>query len=107
MKKSRVIQRSTQSGDHSNIAVISEDSDWIDERPEIIVDSEGVHTVTWISPSHLRKEMQDMASMEEQQTFLDKVISKMLLPPPGIKERIDPELLNKIIRRALLIMVLT
>ena len=96
----QAIQHSIQPGDHSNITVISEDSDWIDESPEIIVDTEGVARVTLISPSHLRKEIQ--SQLEEQQAFLDKVISKMLLPPLSIKERIDPELLNKIIRMALL-----
>lgn len=98
----RVFQRTSPSGDHSNIAVIAEDSDHISDKPRIIVDSEGVHTITWISPGHIRKEMKDMASqMEEQQIFLDKIISKMMLPPPGIKERIDPELLNKIIGKSL------
>lgn len=99
----RVFQRTTPSGDHSNITIIAEDSDQIGNMPRIIVDTEGVHTITWISPDRIRKEMQEIASqMDEQQVFLDKIISKMLLPPPSIKERIDQELLDKIIRKSLL-----
>ena len=95
----QVFQRSTPSGDHSNITIISGDSDRIDEKPRVIVDTEGVHTITWISPDHIRKEIQNQ--MAEQQAFLDKIISKMMLPPLSIKERIDPDLLNKTIRKEL------
>jgi signal transduction histidine kinase len=80
-----------------------EDTDRIDDRPRIIVDTQGVHTITWISPGRIREEMNEIASqMKEQQMFLDRIITKMLLPPPSIKERIDQELLDKIIRKSLL-----
>jgi two-component system phosphate regulon sensor histidine kinase PhoR len=95
----RVFQRTTPSGDHSNIAIIAEDSDRIDDRPRIIVDTEGVHTITWISPGRIREEIEHQIA--EQEVFLDRIISKMLLPPPSIKERIDQGLLDKIIQKSL------
>jgi two-component system phosphate regulon sensor histidine kinase PhoR len=95
----RISQHTTPSGDQGYLSVIAEDSDRIDDRPQVTVDSEGVRTITWMSPDRIRKEIQ--SQMDEQQAFLDKIISKMILPPLSIKERIDPELLNKTIRKAL------
>jgi two-component system phosphate regulon sensor histidine kinase PhoR len=95
----QIYQRSTPAGDHSNIAIITEDTTQLGDRPRVIVDSEGVHTITWISPGQIRREIE--SQMKEEQVFLDRVISRMMVPPLSIKERISPELLDKIIRKAL------
>jgi signal transduction histidine kinase len=96
----RVYQRSTTDGNKSDITIIAGDSDQIGNMPKIIVDSSGANSLTVVSPKHLREEIRQQLS--EQQVFLNRIISKMLLPPPGIKDRIDKDLLDKIIRRSLI-----
>jgi signal transduction histidine kinase len=96
----RVYQHSNQQGDDSNITVIAKDTDYLSENPRIIVDTSGNYSVRWITPRQIRKEIE--SQIKEQQVFLDRIISKMLLPPPSIKERIDKDILNKIIQRSLI-----
>jgi len=96
----RVYQRSTPQGDHSDITVIAEDTDQLGDNPRIIVDTSGNYSVRWITPRQIREEIE--SQIKEQQVFLDRIITKMLLPPPSIKERIDKDNLNKIIRRSLI-----
>lgn len=96
----QIYQRSTPEGNHSNIAIITEDTNQLAERPRVIVDSEGVHTITWISPGRIRREIE--SQMAEEQVFLDKIISRMMISPHSINERINPEILNKTIQKSLL-----
>jgi two-component system, OmpR family, phosphate regulon sensor histidine kinase PhoR len=96
----RVYQRSTPDGDHSKITVIAEDTDQVGENPRIIVDTSGNYSVKWITPGKIREDIE--SQIKEQQVFLDRIITKMLLPPPSIKDRIDEDNLNKIIRRSLI-----
>lgn len=95
----QIYQRSTPEGDHSNITIITEDTNQLGERPRVIVDSEGVHTITWISPGRIRQEIEHQ--MAEDQVFLDRIISRMMISPLSINERFNPELLDKIIRKSL------
>jgi two-component system phosphate regulon sensor histidine kinase PhoR len=96
----KTIRRSEPSGDNSRLTIISEDSDLINDPPKIIIDTEGVSTITWISSNQLRKEIQ--SQLEEHQAFLNNIIEKMMLPPLSITERIDKDILNKIIRKSLI-----
>lgn len=99
-KEIKTSRRSDPIGDDSNLTIIAEDSDIINDPPKIIVDTEGVSTITWISSTQLRKEIQ--SQLEEHQAFLDKIISKMMLPPLSVAERIDKDILNKIIHKSLI-----
>lgn len=96
----QIYQRSTPEGNHSNITIITEDTSQLGERPRVIIDSEGVHTITWMSPGRIRREIE--SQMFEEQAFLDNILSRMLLTPQSIKERINPEYLDKMIHKALL-----
>lgn len=96
----QIYQRSTPEGDHSNITIITEDTSQMGEMPKVIVDSEGVHTITWMSPGRIRREIENQ--MKEDQVFLDRIISRMILPPVKLNERIKPEYLDKIIGQTLL-----
>jgi two-component system phosphate regulon sensor histidine kinase PhoR len=96
----KAIRKSEPSGDNSNLTIIAEDSDLINTPAKIIVDTEGVGTITWISSGQLRKEIQ--SQLEEHQAFLNNIIEKMMLPPLSITERIDKNILNKIISKSLI-----
>jgi len=95
----RVYQHSTPDGNQSNVTIIAGDSGQVGNIPKIVVDTSGNNSLTVVTPKRIREEIKQQ--LAEQQVFLDRIISKMLIPPPGIKERIDKDLLNKIIRRAL------
>ena len=96
----QIYQRSTSKGDHRNIAVIAEDSLLIPDKPNIIIDTSGIQTITWISPQQIRRKIEQ--ELAEQQVFLDNIISKMIAPEIAIEERIDPAFLNMIISKELL-----
>jgi two-component system phosphate regulon sensor histidine kinase PhoR len=93
----QIYQRSTSKGDRRDIAVIAEDSLLAGDRPEIIIDSSGIQTITWITPGQIRKRIEQQ--LAEQQFFLDNIISKMMAPEIAIEERINPELLKMIISK--------
>ncbi len=93
----QIYQRSTSKGDHRDIAVIAEDSLLVGDRPEIIIDTSGMQTITWITPGQIRRRIEQ--ELAEQQVFLDNIISKMMAPEIAIEERINPELLKMIISK--------
>ena len=93
----QIYQRSTSKGNHKDIAVITEDSFLLEDKPRIIIDSSGVQTITWISPSQIRRKIKK--ELTDQQFFIDNIISKMMTPELTVEERIDPELLSWIIAR--------
>lgn len=93
----QIYQRSTSKGNHKDIAVITEDSFLLEDKPRIIVDTSGIQTITWISPNQIRKKIEK--ELADQQFFIDNIISKMMSPEITLEERIDPELLNWIITR--------
>jgi len=95
----QIYQRSTSEGDRRDIAVIAEDSLLTGDRPEIIIDTSGVHTITWITPGQIRRRIEQ--ELTEQQVFLDNIISKMMAPEIAIDERINPVLLDMIISKEL------
>lgn len=91
----QIYQRSTSKGDHKDLAVITEDTFLLGDKPRIIVDTSGIQTITWISPKQIRKKIEQ--ELANQQIFIDNILSKMMTPEMTLEERIDPELLNKII----------
>ena len=90
-----IYQRSTSTGNHKDIAVIADDSLLLEDKPRIIIDSSGIQTITWISPTKIRKKIQE--ELVDQQFFIDNVISRMMTPEMALEERINPEILRWII----------
>ncbi len=92
-------QRSHPDQHHSELTIIADDTVLrIEQRPGVVyLDTSQAGTLHLYQPQKIRKKIEK--KMAENRIFIDRIMERMISPHAPIEKRIDPEVLDHVIKR--------
>ena len=91
-----IYERTNPQDGKNEITIVSNDTLLnIDDYPELNMDTSQIRRITWVKPDQFKSRVQ--RSITENRVILDRIMGKMIAPNAPLEQRINPEILNRII----------